>query len=307
MSNKDKNITVLLGGWNNEAEISRLSGEVVYSSLLKMGYKANKLEFDGNVLENLRKLETDIVFNALHGQFGEDGRIQGLLDIAKLAYTHSGLLSSAICMNKILSKTIFESHHILMADSEILRKDDNINNNKIIDKIAKPFIIKPVDEGSSIGVEVILEDSKFDIAGYSWKHGDEIIIEKYIKGKEINVAILGQKAIGMMEVVPKDAIFYDYKSKYTSGMTDYIIPKISKDKKQEILDLALKCHNIAKCQDISRVEFLFDNIANKIYLLEINTHPGITDLSLVPKIAKNAGLSFDYIIEYLINNAGYNK
>ncbi len=142
---------------------------------------------------------------------------------------------------------------------------------------------------------------------YHWQYGEEVIIEQYIKGQELNVAILGQKALGIIEVIPKESLFYDYKSKYTSGMTDYVIPSFSNEKNQEIMDLALRCHNIVGCSDISRVEFIYNNISNKLYLLEINTHPGITSLSLVPKIAKNAGLSFEYIIEYLINNANYNK
>ena len=308
MNNRNKNITILLGGWNNEAEVSRKSGEAVYDVLMKLGYQnVAKLEFDQNVLSNLKDLETDIVFNALHGQFGEDGKIQGLLDIAKIKYTHSGLLSSAICMNKVFFKSLCQNYNILMAESSILKRGNNVINQKIINKIGKPFVIKPIDEGSSVGVEVIFENDNFEIEKYNWKYGEEVIIEQYISGQELNVAILGQKALGIIEVIPKESLFYDYKSKYTSGMTDYVVPNFSDKKNQEIMDLALRCHNIVGCSDLSRVEFIYSDTSQKLYLLEINTHPGITSLSLVPKIAKNAGLSFEYIVEYLINNADYNK
>ncbi len=306
MSNKNKHIVVLLGGWNSENDVSKTSGEAVFKSLIDMGYKATKLEFDRDVARKLIGLKPDIVFNALHGHFGEDGKIQGLLDILNIPYTHSGVLPSSICMNKVLFRDICKSYDILVPSFDVLRKGDDVNNQKVINKIKKPFVIKPIDEGSSVGVEIILEDMDFDIANYKWIYGDEIIIEKYIKGKELNVAIVDNKALGVIQVVPKNSLFYDYKSKYTSGMTDYIVPKISDTKTKELLDLALKCHKIAKCKDISRVEFLLDDKDNKFYLLEINTHPGLTPLSLVPKIAKNQGISFDDMVEYLVNNASCN-
>jgi D-alanine-D-alanine ligase len=179
---------------------------------------------------------------------------------------------------------------------------------KMKNKIEK-FVIKPIDEGSSVGVEVILKDNnEFDITKYNWKYGDQIIIEKYIKGKELQVAIIEDKAVGSVEVRPKFNLFYDYASKYTAGMTDYIIPpEIPAKKNKELLALGLKCHQMVGCKDISRVDFLLNEVDNKIYLLEINTHPGFTPLSLVPKIAKKSGISFNEIVEYLINNASCNK
>lgn len=304
---KNKHIVILLGGWNSENEVSRTSGEAVYESLIKMGYKATKLEFDRDVSKKLLDLKPDIIFNALHGHFGEDGKIQGLLDILNIPYTHSGLLPSGVCMNKILFRKICKAYDILVPDFDILRKGDNAKNNEIINRIKKPFVIKPIDEGSSVGVEVILSDMNFDINDYEWKFGDEIIIEKYIKGKELNVAIMDNKALGAIQVVPKQSLFYDYESKYTPGMTDYIVPDISDAKNKELMELSLKCHNIVQCSDISRVEFLLSDDDNKFYLLEVNTHPGFTPLSLVPKIAKNQNISFDDMVEYLVKNASCNK
>lgn len=306
-NNKNKHVVVLLGGWNSENEVSRVSGEGVYKALIEMGYKATKLEFDRNVAEKLKELKPDVVFNALHGRFGEDGKIQGLLDILNIPYTHSGVLPSAIGMNKVLSRKLFDSYGIASPKFAILKKGEDKNNQKIINKIKKPFVIKPINEGSSVGVEVILENMDFNLAKYDWKYGDEIIIERYIKGKELNVAIVGDKALGVIQVVPKHSLFYDYKSKYTAGMTDYIVPELAPRKLKQLLDLSLKCHQIVGCKYISRVEFLLCEKDNKFYLLEINTHPGITPLSLVPKIAKNQGISFNEIIENLINNASCNS
>jgi len=307
--NKNKHIAVLLGGWNSENEVSRTSGTAVLKALEELGYKkVTRVEYDRNVAQTLQKLKPDVVFNALHGKFGEDGKIQGLLDILNIPYTHSGVLQSSICMNKFVFRKICKAYDVLVPEFAILKKGEDKNNEKIIKKIKKPFVIKPIDEGSSVGVEVILKDMEFDITQYEWKYGDEIMIEKYIKGKELQVAVIDQKAVGSVEVRPKFNLFYDYASKYTPGMTDYIIPpEIPAKKNKELLALGLKCHQMVGCQDISRVDFLLNEVDDRIYLLEINTHPGFTPLSLVPKIAKKAGISFNEIVEYLINNAACNK
>ena len=305
-----KKIVVLMGGWNSEREVSLSSGEAVYNALIKLGYDAIKVDFDRDVVTKLQKIKPDVVFNALHGRFGEDGRIQGLLDILNIAYTHSGLLPSAICMDKILTRRICNSYNLRSPEYDILIKGNHEDNKKIITKIGKPFVIKPVSEGSSIGVEIILENFKFNIGDYSWQYGDKMIIEKYIAGQELHVGIMDNKALGIVEVRPKK-LFYDYECKYTSGMTDYIVPaEISKEKYQEAMDLALKCHKNLGLRGISRVDFILNNkdsgqtnFDNQIYLLEINTHPGFTPNSLVPKIAKYLGIEFEDIIEYLVKSA----
>ena len=306
-NNKNKHIVVLLGGWNSENEVSRSSGEAVFKALIELGYKATKLEFDRNVAQKLIDLKADIVFNALHGQFGEDGCIQGLLDILNIPYTHSGVLAGSICMNKVVFRKICKSYNILMPQFDLLKKGENEKNQQIINKIGKPFVIKPVAEGSSVGVEVILDNMSFDIENYSWNYGEEMIIEKYIKGKELNVAIVKDKVAGVIQVIPKFSIFFDYKSKYTAGMTDHVIPQISEEKKQELFDLAQKCHDMVGCRDVSRVEFLMNEKDDQFYLLEINTHPGFTPTSLVPEIAANNGISFPELVEYLVNNASCNR
>jgi len=304
---KTKHIAVLMGGWNSEREVSLRSGEAAYNALIELGYKATKIDFGRDIVAKLNEVRPDIVFNALHGKYGEDGRVQGLLDILNIPYTHSGIVASAISMDKVLTSKICSTVGVFSPSFAIIKKGDNENNKKIIfEKIGKPFVIKPINEGSSVGVQVILENIPFDLDNFDWKYGDEMLVEKYIAGAEVQVAIMNNKALGVIEVRPKK-LFYDYECKYTAGMTDYIMPaEISADKYQELLELALKVHQIVGCSGVSRVDFILNNKNhgdNKFYFLEINTHPGFTATSLVPKIAKYQGISFNEIVEYLVSSA----
>jgi D-alanine-D-alanine ligase len=305
---KAKKILVLCGGWNSESEVSLRSGESVYNALIKLGYNATKINFSHQIINDLKNIAPDIVFNALHGQYGEDGRIQGLLDILEIPYTHSGFLASAICMDKIITRKLCALDGVLSPKYEIINQGENNSNSQKIFNIGKPFVIKPINEGSSVGVQVILPNDKFEINNFNWQYGDKMIVEKYIAGQEIHVAVLDGKALGAIEVRPH-GLFYDYKCKYTKGMTDYIMPaEISPDKYQEVLKLAETCFKSVNCRGIARVDFILNNKDsgdNKFYLLEINTHPGFTETSLVPKIAKYAGVSFEEIIEFLIKTAHY--
>ncbi len=302
-----KHIAVLMGGWNSEREVSLRSGEAVYNALVELGYKATKINFDRNIVVKLNEVNPDIVFNALHGRYGEDGRIQGLLDILNIPYTHSGIVAAAISMDKVLTSKICSTVGVLSPPFAFIKKGDDENNNKIIfEKIGKPFVIKPINEGSSVGVQVILENMPFDLASFDWRYGDEMIVEKYIAGQEVQVAIMDNKALGAIEVRPKK-LFYDYECKYSAGMTDYIMPaEIPTDKYQELLDLALKVHKVIGCSGVNRIDFILNNKNGgdgKFYFLEVNTHPGFTATSLVPKIAKYQNISFNDIVEYLVSSA----
>lgn len=303
---KNKHIAVLMGGWNSEREVSLKSGEAVFEALTKLGYKTSKIDFSRKIFEQLQEIKPDIVFNALHGQYGEDGRVQAVLDILQIPYTHSGVTASAICMDKVLTREICKTVGVKSPHYEILRKGEDAQNEDKITAVGRPFVIKPVSEGSSVGVEVILSDTEFDFSKYSWKHGDEIIIEKYLSGQEIQVTVVDNKALGAIEVRPH-GLFYDYKCKYTSGMTDYIMPaEISDEKYSQSLDLAQRCHKVTGCRGVSRVDFILNNKNGgdgKFYLLETNTHPGLTATSLVPKTAKYAGKSFEEIVEFLVKTA----
>lgn len=307
---KSKKIAVLCGGWNSEREVSMRSGNGVFDALINLGYDAVKINFTRNIFYDLTTHKPDIVFIALHGKFGEDGKIQGLLDILDIPYTHSGLMASAICMDKVLTRKICSQSQILSPKYEILKKNELQNNLDKIQRFEKPFVIKPISEGSSVGVEIIMPNDKFNISYYNWQYGNEIIIEKYIAGQEIHIGIFDGKALGAIEVRPH-GLFYDYNCKYTRGMTDYIMPaEISEDKYQEVLKLAEICYDTIGCRGISRVDFILNNKKiedfepdNQFYLLEVNTHPGFTPTSLLPKIAKYVGISFEEIVEFLIKNA----
>ena len=303
---KTKKIVVLCGGWNSEREVSLRSGEGVYQALIKLGYNVEKVDFSHQIFEDLKRIKPDIVFNALHGQYGEDGRIQGVLDILEIPYTHSGLIASAVCMDKILTRKICSLENVASPKYKILNKGENEENEKKIFEIGKPFVIKPINEGSSVGVEIILPNSKFDFSEFKWQYGDQMILENYLAGQEIHVAIMDGKALGAIEVRPH-GLFYDYNCKYTAGMTDYIMPaEISAEKYAEVLKLSEACYKAIGCRGISRVDFILNNKNfgdNLFHLLEINTHPGFTPTSLVPKIAKHVGIQFEDIVEFLIKTA----
>lgn len=299
---KNKKVAVLMGGWNSEKEVSLVSGEAVYQALQTLGYEAIKVNFERNIAATLSEIKPDVVFIALHGQYGEDGRIQGLLDIMGIPYTHSGVLASAICMDKTLTRKLCASVGAIVPQYGFLRKG-NPHNAQIIDQIGKPFVLKPNDEGSSVGVEVILADTDFDLKNYKWQYGDQIIIERYIKGRELNVAVVDGKALGVLEVKPK-GLFYDYKHKYTKGMTEYTVPApISAKKYNESMVMAEKFHELVGCRGISRIEFILSADDDQLYFLEINTHPGFTPLSINPQIAKYVGISFEDIVQSLVKSA----
>ncbi len=308
MTIKNKHIGVLMGGWNSEREVSLRSGEAVFTVLNNLGYKATKIDFSRKIFEQLQQIKPDIIFNALHGQYGEDGRIQGILDILQIPYTHSGILASSICMDKVLTRKICETVGVKSPRYEIIKKGEEAENNAKLSSIGKPFVIKPINEGSSVGVEVILSDMQFDLTKYEWKYGDEMIVEKYLAGQEIQVAVMDGKALGAIEIRPH-GLFYDYKCKYTAGMTDYVMPaEIDEEKYREVLDLAGRCHSIFGCRGVSRIDFILNNKNggdNHFYLLEVNTHPGFTATSLVPKIAKHVGISFEEIVEFLLQSAKF--
>lgn len=305
---KSKKVAVLCGGWNSEREVSLRSGDAVMNALSNLGYDAKKIDFSRNIINDLNLLKPDIVFNALHGQYGEDGKIQGLLDIMQIPYTHSGVLASAICMDKVLSRKLCALQGIVTPRYDILHKNDDQNNKEKIFKIAKPFVIKPINQGSSVGVEIVLPNSAFELNQYEWRYGDKVIIENYLSGQEVHVAVMDGKALGAIEINPH-GLFYDYKCKYTSGMSDYVMPaKINSERYNEALKLGEICYKAVGCKGIARIDFILNNKNggdDLFYLLEINTHPGFTQTSLFPKIAKYVGISFEEIVEFLIKNASY--
>ncbi|MFL2878584.1 MAG: D-alanine--D-alanine ligase [Candidatus Pelagibacter sp.] len=304
-----KRILILGGGISKERDVSLETAKQV-NICLKKKFKTIICEPDKNLVKNIKKFKPTIIFNALHGRFGEDGYIQSILEKIKIKYTHSGIISSFISMNKILSKELFIKNKILTP--KFIKYDFKNNHTitkKIISKIDKklkfPVVIKPINEGSSVDVFIC---SKKNILGKlkKLKKYNEIIIEKYIGGREIQVAILGKKKLGAIELKPKRK-FYDYTAKYSSkAKTEHIIPvDLEKKNLDKVLNISLKAHKLLGCRGVTRSDFKF--YKNKFYLLELNTQPGMTKLSLVPEIAAHRGISFYKLLEWIVNDASIKR
>tara|TARA_Y100001935_G_C17278798_1_gene496231 strand:+ start:581 stop:1495 length:915 start_codon:yes stop_codon:yes gene_type:complete len=302
-----KKILILAGGYSKEREISFQTAEAVLQQI-KKDYNCKILDPKNGFIKEIRKFKPFTVFNALHGRYGEDGYIQLVLENEKIKYTHSGVKASSICINKIISKEIFIKNNI-PTPKYIVLKGINNDTKKIKNKIKKkfkfPIVIKPINEGSSVGV-YICNKKNFVKNLKKLKNEREILVEEYIPGREIQVAIIGNKKLGTIELIPRRS-FYDYKAKYDkNAQTKHILPvNLSKKKLREVEDLALKAHRITGCRGVTRSDFRYNN--NKFYLLEVNTQPGMTELSLVPEIAKYKGIGFYKLIKWIINDASINR
>ena len=302
-----KKILILSGGISKERLISLDTGLQVANELKKNGYKVKISEPDNKLVKNINQFKPNIIFNALHGQFGEDGYIQTILEGFKIPYTHSGIISSSIAMDKEISKKIFLKNKI-NTPKYIKYSFDKKNSNiiKAIDnKLKFPVVVKPINEGSSVNVYICTKKNIIKILK-SVKSYKQIMIEEFIAGREIQVAILGNKKLGAIELKPRRK-FYDYQAKYnTNAKTQHIIPvKLSKNKLDEVMSMALNAHKLIGCRGVTRSDFKF--YKNKFYLLEINTQPGMTKLSLVPEIASYNGISFIQLIEWILKDASINR
>ena len=306
-----KNIMIVLGGTSRERQVSLSSGKACLKAIKRLGFNVKTFDPQKKNFEQINKKKIDIIFNSLHGKDGEDGIAQSYFEHLKIPYTHSGVISSMKAMDKEISKKLFIKKKILTPNYFVLSKLINIKNNliKLIkkNKINFPIVIKPINEGSSIGVRICKNlDMLIKNTNYLFKNYETLIFEQYIQGQEVQAAVLNNKGIGAIELKPK-RIFYDYKAKYSkSANTSHIMPAaIPKKKYIEVLKIAEKVHKVLKCRGVTRSDFKF--YKNKFYLLEINTQPGMTDLSLVPEIAKFKGISFDKLIEKIILDASINK
>jgi D-alanine-D-alanine ligase len=305
---KKEKVTVLMGGISAERDVSLDSGKACAKALAEIGFEVTSLDAKDDFIEKLIKNKPDKVFNALHGRFGEDGSIQGLLEHLKIPYTHSGILSSAIAMDKLTSKKIFKDAKISSPEYQVIKTLEDFQSSKI----GYPCVVKPNNEGSSVGVYIFNEPKKSDeetiislLKKYTF-----LILEKYIPGREIQVAVMGSKALGGIEIVPTRS-FYDYEAKYSANAkTKHVIPvKINEADYKKILDMALQAHNILGCRGVTRSDFRYNESdkLNKIYILEVNTQPGMTSLSLVPEIANYYGISFNELVKWIINDASTNR
>jgi len=302
-----KKILIISGGISKERLISLQTGKEVEKELKKNGYRVLISEPNLDLTKNLKNYKPDIIFNALHGQFGEDGYIQTVLETQKIPYTHSGALASSIAMDKEISKKIFLKNNVLTPKyiKFIFPKKDKGLIKKIEKKLKFPVVIKPINEGSSVNVYICNKKNLLKRLS-KLKHYKEILIEEFIPGREIQVAIMGKKKLGAIELKPKRE-FYDYEAKYNpKSNTKHIIPvKIDKKEFKTITNIALKAHKIIGCRGVTRSDFKF--YKGKFYLLELNTQPGMTKLSLVPEIAKYKGISFIKLIEWILKDASINR
>jgi len=305
--NKDLHVVVLMGGWSSEREVSLTSGKGVAAALRDRGWSnVTELDMDRDVAARLSELKPDIVFNALHGTPGEDGTVQSMMDLMGVKYTHSGLETSVIAIDKELTKMVLVPHGIRMPAGRIV-SSESLHQE---DPLPRPFVVKPVNEGSSVGVAIITDDGNYgnpvgrDVPG-PWREFDKLLAESFIKGRELTVAVIGAEPLGVTELKP-NAGFYDYAAKYTDGLTTHVCPaEIPFEIAGAMMDMAARAHMLLGCKGASRSDFRWDDELGEagIYLLEVNTQPGMTPLSLVPEQAKLKGLSYGELVERLIEEA----
>lgn len=299
-------IAVLMGGWSAEREVSLSSGNDVADALEKNGHKVTRVDMDRNVALVLDSIRPDVVFNALHGVPGEDGSVQGMLDLMQIPYTHSGLATSVIAIDKELTKQQLVPAGIPMPKGRIVSSASLYE----ADPLPRPYVLKPVNEGSSVGVAIVTDDSNYghpigrDVVG-PWQEFDELLAEPFIKGRELTTAVLGGKALCVTELKTAQG-FYDYAAKYTEGLTQHVCPaEIPEDIEKLCLDYALRAHQILGCKGTSRTDFRWDDEqgAAGLFVLETNTQPGMTPLSLVPEQARQAGISYQQLVEIIVREA----
>lgn len=299
-------VAVLMGGWSNERPVSLMSGNGVADALEKVGYKVSRVDMDRNVAQVLTALRPDVVFNALHGVPGEDGSVQGMLDLMGIKYTHSGMVTSVIAIDKELTKQRLVPAGIPMPKGTIVDSESLYAG----DPLPRPYVLKPVNEGSSVGVAIVKADSNYGdpIARGSkgpWQEFDTLLAEPFIKGRELTVAVLGDRALCVTELKPKSG-FYDFDAKYTDGLTEHVCPaEIPADAAQYMMEIALKAHRLLGCKGASRTDFRWDDELGLegIFVLETNTQPGMTPLSLVPEQAKYVGISYEQLVDMIVKEA----
>ena len=300
-------IVVLMGGLSPERDVSLTSGGEIVPVLTRMGYRVTPLDMGRDVAAQLARLQPDIVYNALHGTYGEDGCIQGLLDIMGIPYTHSGVLASSIGMHKAQARACFMAAGIRCAPGIVYHRPTEALAETAAEPLPRPYVLKPLAQGSSVGVELVFPGDNMHLSQYAWPYGDTVLLEQYIPGREIHVAVLEGKALGAVEIRPHGR-FYDYNAKYTAGQATHIMPApLTDERYQEVLALAERAHAALGCRTLSRVDFRYQDTgepaAQGFYILEINTHPGMTPLSLVPEIAAHAGITFEAILAALLRDA----
>ncbi|SOB86873.1 D-alanine-D-alanine ligase [Sphingomonas guangdongensis] len=299
-------IAVLMGGWSGERQVSLMSGAGVADALEGLGHRVTRIDMDRHVAARLAEAKPDLVFNALHGAPGEDGTVQGMLDLMGIPYTHSGLATSVIAVDKVLTKGVLVPHGVPMPGGRVVKSAELFEG----DPLPRPYVVKPVNEGSSIGVAIVTAEGNYgqpigrDVAG-PWQDFAELLAEPYVRGRELTTAVLGDRALGVTEVRPKTG-WYDFDAKYTDGRADHIFPaQIPDEITAACKAYAVEAHRILGCKGASRADFRWDDErgVDGLFLLEVNTQPGMTPLSLVPEQAAHCGMSYPELVQWIVDEA----
>ena len=304
-----KHVAVLMGGWSAEREISLRSGQACADAAERGGYRVSRLDVTREVAARLRELKPDVALNVLHGRPGEDGTLQGLLEILGIPYSHSGVLASALAMQKDIAKTVLKAAGVPVPGGVVATRVEAASRHLL----PPPYVIKPVAEGSSVGVFIVRADHKHppqELTRADWSFGDRVLVEPYIPGKELTCAVMGDKALGVIEIVPT-VKFYDYEAKYAPGGSKHLLPApISKEIYDECRRLSLAAHRALGCRGVSRTDFRYDDSlggAKGLACLEVNTQPGMTEVSLVPELAQHAGIGFEDLVRWMIEDASLDR
>jgi len=304
-----KHVAVLMGGWSAEREISLRSGAACAEALARLGYRVSRIDVSRDIAAVLSDLKPDLAFNILHGRPGEDGTLQGVLEILGIPYTHSGVLASALAMQKDVAKAVLRAAGVPVPDGMVASRFEAGSKHLL----PPPYVVKPIAEGSSKGVFIVTPEHAHppqELYREDWAYGDRVIVEKYIAGKELTCAVMGQEALGVIEIVPTGR-FYDYEAKYAPGGSKHLLPApVSSFVYQQARRLALGAHLALGCRGVSRADFLYDDRiegTGGLVCLEVNTQPGMTETSLVPELAAHAGISFDELVKWMVEDASLNR
>lgn len=311
MTRKYNHVAVLMGGLSNEREVSLNSGKACATALEGEGYKVTTIDVDKDLAQQLSDLKPDACFNALHGKWGEDGCVQGILEMLQIPYTHSGVLASALAMHKERAKLALREAGVPVAQSHVVAVSEAAKAHVM----EPPYVLKPVDEGSSVGVFIVKADQSHPpqaLHSADWKLGEEIMVERYIPGRELTCAVMGDKALGVTEILPAEGMqFYDFESKYAPGGSKHVLPAdISSNIYQLVQKLSLMAHEAIGCRGVSRSDFRFDEQpdgSGELICLEVNTQPGMTQTSLVPELAAYEGMSFGELVRWIVEDASWNR
>ena len=302
-------IAVLMGGWSAEREVSLRSGKACADAAEKLGYRVTRIDVERDIATVLQKLKPDAALNVLHGRPGEDGTLQGMLEVIGIPYTHSGVLASSLAMQKDLAKVMLQAGGVPVPDGMVVSRFDAAKSHLM----ERPYVLKPIAEGSSVGVFIVTEEHEHppqELYRDDWAFGDRLLCERYIPGKELTCAVMGDQALDVIEIVPK-VRFYDYEAKYAPGGSRHVLPaQILLKVYQEVRRLTLAAHRALACRGVTRADFRYDDRSEGtegLVCLEVNTQPGMTETSLVPELAAHAGITFEELVRWMIEDASLNR